>query len=410
MSTPPPAGSEPDHPDQRREDQPSADQPPEGQPSEGQPSADQPPPEAQSPHETQLPPRGQPHVYPAPQGYPAQGYPPPEGYPAQGYPPPQSYPQQGYSAQGYPPEGYPSGSYPPPQGPAGGAEYPNYPAGYPGYQDAGVEPPENDPLVPAGFGGWFERVLGVVRRSWRTLLIFQAVLAVLSAIYSALAASFSRNMTALSGALGPGFDPNAGAPPDLVAAVVTAGVIALIGWGVLCLVVAFLAPASVFVVIRDAEGQPAPLGEALRFGASRMPAMIGWGLLAWILTSIGFVLLIIPGIYLSIVFGAALIGVVAVERTGIGRCFALVNPRFWPTAGRLVFYFLVVLVYYFIASFIASAIGGGPLSTTTGIVQAILLIPLGIAGVGVTVVTYAELRFRENGVVTTPALAAELPR
>jgi hypothetical protein len=43
-------------------------------------------------------------------------------------------------------------------------------------------------------------------------------------------------------------------------------------------------------------------------------------------------------------------------------------------------------------------------------VQAILLIPLGIAGVGVTVVTYAELRFRENGVVTTPALAAELAR
>jgi len=295
---------------------------------------------------------------------------------------------------------------------AGGTAYPNYPAGYPGYPgaDGGTEPPEDDPLVPADFGGWFERVIGVFRRSWRTLLIFQVVLAVLSAIYSALAASFSRNLTALSGALGPGFDPNAGPPPDLVAAVATAGMITLIGWGVLCLVVAFLAPASVFVVIRDAEGQPAPLGEALGFGASRMPAMIGWGLLAWILTSIGYVLLFIPGIYLSIVFGAALAGVVAVERTGIGRCFALVNPRFWPTAGRLVVYFLITLVYLVVAHLIASAIGGDPLSTTTGIVQAILLIPLGITSAGVAVVTYAELRFRENGVVTTPALAAELAR
>jgi len=377
MSTPPPPGSEPEHPEQRRD----------------------------------TPPHGQPQGHPPPQGYPAQGYPPPPGYPAQG-PPPQGYPPQGYSGQGYPPEGYPSGSYPPPSGPAGGAGYPNYPAGYPGYPELGgdTEPPENDPLVPADFGGWFERVIGVFRRSWRTLLIFQAVLAVLSAIYSALAASFSRNMTALSGALGPGFDPNSGLPPDLVAAAITAGIIALVGWVVLWLVVTFLVPASVFVVIRDAEGQPAPLGEALRFGASRMPAMIGWGLLALVLTSIGYVLLLIPGIYLSIVFGATLAGVVAVERTGIGRCFALVNPRFWPTAGRLAVYFLITLVYFAIAHLIASAIGGGPLSTTTGIVQAILFIPLGIASAGVTVVTYAELRFRENGVVTTPALAAELAR
>ncbi|HTF49963.1 MAG TPA: hypothetical protein VK735_21175 [Pseudonocardia sp.] len=264
--------------------------------------------------------------------------------------------------------------------------------------------------MPADFGGWFERVIGVFRRSWRTLLIFQVIVAVLSAVYSAVATSFSQNMIALSNDLGPEFDPATGPPPGLVAAGITAMLIGLVGGVVIGLVIAVLTPATVFVVIRDAVGQPASLAEALRFGVSRMPAMIGWGLLAMILTGIGFVLLIIPGIYLSIVLGATLAGVVAVERTGIGRCFALVNPRFWPTAGRLVVYFLIFVVYYFIANFIASAIGGGPLSTMTGILLSILFIPLGIASAGVTVVTYAELRFRENGVVTTPALAAELAR
>jgi hypothetical protein len=37
-------------------------------------------------------------------------------------------------------------------------------------------------------------------------------------------------------------------------------------------------------------------------------------------------------------------------------------------------------------------------------------VPLGVAAVGVAVVTYAELRFHENGAVFTGTLAGELDR
>ena len=46
---------------------------------------------------------------------------------------------------------------------------------------------------------------------------------------------------------------------------------------------------------------------------------------------VGLILLIIPGVWLAVVFTATLTGVIMYERGAIDRCFSLFNRRFWPT-------------------------------------------------------------------------------
>jgi len=413
------------------------------EPPRGTPEHDIPPPQGH-PQEGNPPPQGQPRGGPPPQGYPSGsylrsggaeggptpgGYPPgyqpsgaPEGYPPSGPPPgyPQgdysqggfsqpTYPPAGYAQGGYPPS-YPPGNYPPgayPQGAQGGypqGGYQGYP-GYPGYPDGGAAtPPPDDPLVPGDFSSWFQKIIGVVQRSWRQLAIFQLVIAVLTAIYLAVTVNVTARMAEYGDALSAG---QTLPPADGMAAFGIFSVVLLAGMVVLGLISALIYPATFFVVIRDAAGHPASLGDALRFGGSRLLATVGWGILSGLITLVGFILLIIPGLYLSIVFGASLLGVIVVERGSIGRCFTLVNARFWPTTGRLVILWLIYLVYYGITHAIGSAFGG-PLSVTPGIVEALLTIPIGIFLTGALVVTYAELRFREHPGVTTQALDAEM--
>ena len=57
-------------------------------------------------------------------------------------------------------------------------------------------PPATDPLVPANFAGWVERVLGVVRRSFAQLAVLQVIVAavgmVVSVVMAVMAPDFAR--------------------------------------------------------------------------------------------------------------------------------------------------------------------------------------------------------------------------
>ena len=135
------------------------------------------------------------------------------------------------------------------------------------------------------------------------------------------------------------------------------------------------------------------------------PFVTGWLLVAGLLIVAG-TLLILPAIYLGVVFVASLYGVVVVERRGIGRCFALVNPRLLPTFGRIL---LAVGAYFaFLATVdvLVSVAGAGPVATT--VVQVAAGSVVGVVGVAVAVVTYAELRAGERPGVSTATFAAQL--
>ena len=165
----------------------------------------------------------------------------------------------------------------------------------------------------------------MLTRSWQPLLVIQIATVVPGMIVAAIvagAAASQSTAVSIGGAL-----------------------LGLVG-GLIVFVVALLAQAaSVYVVGKQASGEEVGAGPALSFAAGRALPLLGWGILAAILIGVGFILLVIPGIYLMVVFAASLTGVIMFERAGIGRTFSLVNPAFGQTLGRLLSFALAALVY-----------------------------------------------------------------
>jgi len=304
-----------------------------------------------------------------------------DAHPQQGgYPPPYGQQPGPYPDPGRPPQGYPEPGHPAQGHPAGG---------YPAYGDHGALVAA-DPLVATSFSDWWSKVIGVLSRSWQPLLIIQLATVVPGMVVGAL-------VTALAGS-GSAVISLAGAVVGLIGVLIVF-VVALLAQG-----------ASIYVVGKQASGQEVVgAGPALRFAAGRAMPLLGWGILAAILVGLGFILLVIPGIYLLVVFAATLTGVIMFERAGIGRTFSLVNPAFGQTLGRLLAFALVALVYSAIVGAIVTALVGKE-GFVADLLNNILTLPVTFASVGVGVVTYATLRHRENPAVTTPALAAELDR
>ena len=268
-----------------------------------------------------------------------------------------------------------------------GFSYPSYPApsGVPGLAlPGGEEFGSPDPLVATDFGGWVSRIIAAIGRSWRPLLLVQVGVALVTALFSVVL-----------GMGGPG------------SFAVTFTVIA-VGLVINLVAMAFAQGASVYVVIRDAAGRPAAAAEITQSVAPRVPALIGWSMLGWILTCIGFFLFFLPGIYLGAVFLAALYGVVMVERAGIGRCFELVHQRFWRTAGRMSLLGAVALTYTIVMIIVLGLVPGGPETVVFSFLSELLMVPLMMVVAAATVVTYAELRGHEHHGLRTTQLADEL--
>ena len=353
-----------------------------------------PPPGPQDPYPGQ---HGGGQQYPGPQdpGQYGAGQPYPgqygQQYPGQQSPGQQSpgqygagqYPGYGPGAQQYP--GQYADQYPGQYGP--GSPYGQYPGG----GQVGAD----DPLVSRSISEWFSKIVGVVSRSWQPLIVIQLVAALPGLLIGALA----------QGLMGP--DPSTYATPEAAGLAAGASLGVLVAALISIVFALFAQGASVFIAVRDAVGRPAKAGEALSFAAGRALPLFGWGLLAGLMLVIGFLLLVLPGLYLAIVFGAALTGVVVIERQGIGRTFALVNNRFWPTAGRLVLICLIAVVYNFVVTFVVTALAG-PGTLVAALLAAVLTLPVSLVSVGVAVVTYAELRNHENPAVGSPALAAQM--
>src|SRR5690349_420295 len=294
--------------------------------------------------------------------YPGSGEPPrPDAGPPYGGPPPApgqhpgdqhpggQYPGGQHSGGQYPGGQhsggqYPGGQYGPPLQPGqypGGGQYGaqpqpgQYPGGphpgsdlYPGGQypagaysggpaQFGASPyAAADPLVATSFSDWWAKVIGVLQRSWQPLLIIQLATVVPGMLIAAI-------VTAAAGT-------------DSTAMSIGAAIVGLVGALILFVVALLAQGASVYVVGKQAAGQEiVGAGPALTFAAGRALPLLGWGLLAGLLVMLGLIALIVPGVYLIVVFGATLTGVIMFERAGIGRSFQLVNPAFGQTLGRL---------------------------------------------------------------------------
>jgi hypothetical protein len=120
--------------------------------------------------------------------------------------------------------------------------------------------------------------------------------------------------------------------------------------------------------------------------------------------------LLLPALYLLVVFVPTLLGVVAIERQGMGRMFSLAHRDLGPTAGRVLLYLLIVVAYSLVLGSVVGAVTTEG-SLANSLLDAVLIqLPVGLVGLAVAVVGYARLRHVENPAVGTQALAAELQR
>lgn len=303
-----------------------------------------------------------------------------------------------------------NGAFPPPPVPAGvsaPSAYPSYGYGY----DAQTQ---DDPLIPTDFGSWFTKVFAAIGRSWKALALVHLLIFVPQVLLGIVFALRLRTVTEST-------SPNR-LFQDLGA---TAGGGLLLGM----LSFVFQAVASVasaHIISHDAAGVAtgAPLTDwvvALRFGWSKLGRMIGWSILSTLLTFVGFIFCILPGVWLAVIFYATLGGVVAFERGDvISRCMELVKTRFWPTFGRIFILWLMTSVGGAIAGAvgIGSGIGFGGFSRAgsasssvasvvfTQLVAAVIAVPIGMLRSAGSVVTYAELRSKQQ-YLNAPILAAE---
>jgi hypothetical protein len=287
-------------------------------------------------------------------------------------------------------------SSPPPRGPDwDGSPEPWF--GHP-HGPAGWAAPLSDPLVPADMRGWLDRVVGVVRRSLIPLLVIQLAVGVASKLLEYLLLPDVRTLT--TALLQPAATGTPTAPLPPLGPGFLAGMILIFCVGIVgqC--------ACVYVALRDAAGRPVTAEATGRFAVQRAPLLVGWQIVAIMIAVAGFLLLFAPGVYVVVVFSAALTGVVVVERGTLARCFELVNPRLLPTFGRMVVAGVAMAVYSLVSGFVERALST-PGSLNAALLDVVLSAPVGVVGTGVVLVTYAELRFHENHSVLTATLAEQ---
>jgi sterol desaturase/sphingolipid hydroxylase (fatty acid hydroxylase superfamily) len=301
----------------------------------------------------------------------------------------------------------------------------------------------NDPLVPMplGLGSWFNAVFGVMARDYRRGVAFASipagVLAVGAVAFVAATPSDATidRRTAEANRLAQATGVERDAWSELWQFFGPMLVVVVVGTVALMLAFAFYLAGALHLAAQAADGRPSTAARAVAFARPRVLPLVGWYLLTNLVVIITIGLAALPGalagieilaaagafLWLPVVctlmatFGAVMLGVVVVERRGPRRAIGLLRNRFWPTVGRLVIALLLYLSWGGVMNAAAfpfmKAMEAGSLGVVLvlgTVIQCALLVPVFMFFSAVGLVTYAELRHREDPSITTAALAAEL--
>ncbi|MFI7541620.1 hypothetical protein [Actinoplanes sp. NPDC049599] len=191
-----------------------------------------------------------------------------------------------------------------------------------------------DPLVSNDFNGWWQRGFRLLRAAWRPMAVIQALVAVPTLILlvpamvmfqdrqreglAKLEASTTTESLPDLSELFAGF-------PILLAATAGAGLFYLFGQ-----------LAGQQVVVFTATGRTGNLvGPALLAAAKRLPALIGWYLLAIPVLIVATVLCFFPVIYVAAALTVLPVVVLLERGNGIGRCFQLFHASIGVSVSRI---------------------------------------------------------------------------
>ena len=261
-------------------------------------------------------------------------------------------------------------------------------------------------LRPLGIGELLDAATKVCVAHWRTLLKIVLVVVipvqVLSTIVTASTAPDDAAVTFFD------FGSGTATPDDETAedlGTFFAGqAVVLLLQGLLFV----LASGACFRALAEAWlGRDPDWRESLRFALRRTPVLIGVSFLYFLAVMVGFLLLIVPGVWLSIAFALAFPAAL-VERLGpvaaLRRSQRLVRGRWWATFGALLLGILLATVL----SSIAQALVAIPLVIAVDESSVLALVISSLAGaIGYVIATpfqaaivalaYFDLRVRKEG-------------
>ncbi len=184
--------------------------------------------------------------------------------------------------------------------------------------------------------------------------------------------------------------------------------VAVIGFVSGVLVIGALAKA----LIDAYTGHPTDWRHSLRFAGEHLGPLVVLAIVTAILLGIGFVLLVIPGIYLTVAWSVAVPALVF-ERIGpiaaLRRSRELVSGRWWATFAALLVAFIAIIAVGFVVGLILNGIASSSsvnliliLSAISRIIGALLTYPILAA---VAAVIYVDLRARKEGATVGTAAA-----
>lgn len=205
------------------------------------------------------------------------------------------------------------------------------------------------PAAPLSIGGVLDSAIRLyrdsMRRSWVLTLLYSAALGLFGFVWA----------LALSKVAGP-----AAKDPRQILAIMFSPVV--LGTLAIGIVVSFVFYGAVIKTLSAwAQGnQSLPMGSAIAVGLRRLPAVILGCVINGLAITIGFILLIIPGVYL---FGKMPLWMAAVfvedvgAMEGLRRSWRLTRGRWWR--GAVIITVAVIMIYVFALAFglVAGAIG-----------------------------------------------------
>ncbi len=172
---------------------------------------------------------------------------------------------------------------------------------------------------------------------------------------------------------------------------------------VVSLVGAFLLQAALVKAVDDVRDGRADLSLTDTLSAARphLGRVVAASVLAGIAIGVGFVLLIVPGLYLLTIW-CLIVPVIVLERAGIGSAFSrsreLVRGNGWNVLGVIILAFLLLLGVNIVLAIILAALPNGVRGVISGIVSGTLTAPYTAL---VLTLSYFRLLQRQGAAGTT---------
>lgn len=263
----------------------------------------------------------------------------------------------------------------------------------------GTDP--QDPLISNDYAGWWHRSFWLLRTGWRPMALVQLIVAVPMLVLTLPALlSFERQQKVAQDSLQASLDANG--EPDF--SLIFAGVPVLLSAALvasLFYVLGQLTTAQLVVSMATGRTGNRP-GAALLAAARRVPALLGWYLLAIPLCLVAFIACFVPVIYVSAVITILPVVVLLERGQGIGRCFQLFHANFGVSVSRIAtmmgLYFAGSVVLALLTTIVSLTIGGSyesPNTTATvinGILQCAYYFASGLVITPMVVTAYADMR------------------